>query len=73
MEAISNGDTFLALNNYSVLVFSQEAELSVPEDVQVIKGKEDDMLCDFSLSRKTVIKEIDKIRKTKSPCPDDIY
>lgn len=31
------------------------------------------MLCDFSLSIETVIKEIDKIRKAKSPGPDDIY
>lgn len=45
----------------------------VPEAVQAFKGKEDEMLCNFILTQQTVIKEIDNIRKTKSPGPDEIY
>ncbi len=31
------------------------------------------MLCDVNITREAVMKEIDKLKKTKSPGPDDIY
>lgn len=61
------------MNNYLVLVFTQKYLSSVPVAMQVFMGRANVFLCDFSLTKEAIIKEIDKIRKTKLPDPNDIH
>ena len=61
------------LNNYFLTVFSSEEtdrEL-VPE--QIFQGQEAEELSDILISREIVSWEIDRLKKTKSPGPDDIF
>lgn len=43
---------------------------SFPEANQVFMGWEEELSCDVSITREAVIKEMDKLEKTKSPGPD---
>ena len=54
-------------------VFSKEESGRKLEPVQIFKGQEVDKLSEIVISRKVVSKEIDRIKKTKSPGPDDIF
>ena len=43
------------------------------EPVQIFRGQEVDKLSEIVISREVVSKEIDRLKKTKSPGPDDIF
>ena len=40
---------------------------------QIFRGQEDEELSDIGISREIVRKEIDRLKKTKSPGPDNIF
>lgn len=61
------------LNDYFLSVFSQVGDDREPEPEQVFKGQEVDKLIDILISKEIVSKEIDKLKKTKSPGPDNIF
>ncbi len=61
------------LNNYFLSVFSQEEPDREVEVEHIIRGEEDEKLSDVGISREIVRKEIDRLKKTKSPGPDDIF
>ena len=54
-------------------VFSREKSGRELEPVQIFRGQEDDKLSEIAISREVVSKEIDRLKKTKSPGPDDIF
>ena len=72
-ESLSDHETSTALNNYFLSVFTQEDVTSLPNATQLFEGEDHEMLCDFNITKETVMKEIDKLKKTKSPGPDDIF
>ena len=55
------------------LVFTQEEPDGEIELEQIFRGQEADKLNDICIGREMVRKEIDKLKKTKSPGPDDIF
>ena len=61
------------LNEYFLSVFTKENFESVPQVTQVFKGREDEKLKDVIIAREDILKEIDKLKKTKSPGPDEIF
>ena len=61
------------LNSYFLSVFSEEGDEREPEPEQVYRGQELHKLSDIFISKEIVSKEIDKLKKTKSPGPDDIF
>ena len=71
---IDNGEKISKeLNKYFLSVFNKEGENKVPEPEQVFRGREDDKLIDIAISKVMVSKEIDRLKKTKSPGPDEVY
>ena len=52
-------------------IFSQEESGRELEPVQIVRGQEVDKLSE--ISREVVSKEIDRLKKTKSPGPDNIF
>ena len=54
-------------------VFTQEEPDGELEVEQFFRGQEADKLNDICIGREMVRKEIDKLKKTKSPGPDDIF
>ena len=60
------------LNNY-LSVFTQEEPDGELELEQIFRGQEADKLNDICIGREMVRKDIDKLKKTKSPGPDDIF
>ncbi len=61
------------LNNYFLSVFTQQNLSSLPEGVQVYEGNDNDRLRDVTITRQIVLEEIDKLKKSKSPDPDEIF
>ena len=61
------------LNKYFLSVFSQEESDRKLEPVQIFRGQEIDKLSNIVISREVVCKEIDRLKKIKSPGPDDIF
>ena len=61
------------LNNYFLSVFTQEEPDGELELEQILRGQEAEKLNDIYIGREMVRKEIDKLKKTKSPGPDDIF
>ena len=73
-ELISNcGDMSTMLNNYFLSVFTEENTLNVPECELIFRGDDQDRLCDITINETIVKKEIDKLKSTKSPGPDELY
>ena len=71
---IENGEEISKeLKKYFLSVFSQEESGREPEPVQIFKGQEDDKLSEIVIIREVVSREIDRLKKTKSPRPDDIF
>ena len=54
-------------------VFSKEESGRELEPEQIFRGQKVDKLSEIVISRKVVSKEIDRLRKTKSSGPDDIF
>ncbi len=61
------------LNNYFLSVFTQENLSTLPEGVQVYEGNDNDRLRDVTITRQVVLEEIDRLKKNKSPGPDEIF
>ena len=61
------------LNNYFLSVFPQEEPDREVALEQIFRGQEDEELSDTGISREIVRKEIDRLKKTKSPGPDNIF
>ena len=61
------------LNKYFLSVFSQEESDRELEPVQIFRGQEVDKLSDIVISKEVVSREIDRLKKTKSPGLDDIF
>ena len=61
------------LNKYFLSVFSKEESDRELEPGQIFRGQEVDKLSEIVISKEVVSKEIDRLKKTKSPGPDDIF
>ena len=71
---IINGEEIsMELNKYFLSVFSQEESDRELEPVQIFMSQEVDKLSDIVISREVVSREIDRLKKTKSPGSDDIF
>ena len=70
---IENGEEISKeLNKYFLSVFSQESGREL-EPVEIFRGQELDKLSKIVINREAVSREIDKLKKTKSPGPNDIF
>ena len=61
------------LNKYFLSVFTQEEPDGELEPEHIFRGQEADKLSNINIDKEMVRKEIDKLKKTKSPGPDDIF
>ena len=61
------------LNKYFLSVFSQEESGRELEPVQIFRGQEVDKSSDIVIGREVISREIDRLKKTKSSGPDDIF
>ena len=61
------------LNNYFLSIFTEEGQSRDAEPEQSFTGQETDMLKDIVINNEIVIREIDGLKKTKSPGPDNVY
>ena len=73
-EMVSSGeDMDKVLNDYFLSVFTKEDKNIVPVCLQIFRGEESEKLIDVEVTRELVVREIDKMKKFKSPAPDDVY
>ena len=71
---VSSGEEMSKImNEYFLTVFTQEKVQDIPESEQVFNGEEAEMLTDITITKEIVEQEIDKLKKFKSPGPDEIY
>ena len=71
---IENGEKISKeLNKYFLSVFSKEESGRELVSVQTFKRQELDKLSEIAISREVDSKEMDRLQKTKSPGPDDIF
>ena len=71
---IENGEEISKeLNKYFLSVFSQEELDRELEPVQIFMGKEVDKLSNIVIHREVISREIDRLKKTKSLGPDNIF
>ena len=71
---IKDGDEISKeLNKYFLSVFSQKESDRELEPVQIFRGQEVEKLSDIVICREVISKEINRLQKTKSPGPDDIF
>ena len=61
------------MNGYFWTVFTQETLQDTPESEQVFNGEETEMLTGITITKKIVEQEMDKLKKLKSPWPDEMY
>ena len=62
-----------ALNSYFLSVFTEEICDEIPEVELIFKGKEEEKLKNITIRKEDVLKKINKLKKTKSPGPDEIF
>ncbi len=62
-----------SLRMAKVRVFTQENLATIPERVQVYEGEDNEKLRDIHITWQMVQDEICKLRKNKSPGPDEIF
>ena len=73
-ELVNSGEEMSKImNEYFLTVFTQETVQDVPEAEQVFNGEENDKLVDIIITKDIVEQEIDKLKKFKSPGPDEVY
>ena len=72
---IENGEEISKeLNKYFLSVFNKKESSRELEPVHIFKGgQEVDKLSEIGISREVASKEIDRLKKIKSPGPDDIF
>ncbi len=61
------------LNDYFLSVFASENQETIPTGEEVFQGKDNWKLKDVIITRQVFQKEIKKLKKNKSPGPDEIY
>ena len=69
----SEEDMGKVLNDYFLSVFTKEDKNIVSVCEQIFRGEEREKLIDVEVTRELVVREIDKMRKFKSPGPDEVY
>ena len=73
-EIIESGeDMSKLLNDYFLLVFTRENQDTIPVREEVFQGEDNEKLRDVIITRQVVQKEIEKLKKNKSPGPDKVY
>ncbi len=73
-EIIESGEEMSTLlNDYFLSVFTTENQDIIPTGEEVFQGEDNEKLRDVIITRQVVQKEIDKLKKNKSPGPDKIY
>ena len=73
-EMVSLGeDMCKVLIDYFLSVFTKDDKHKVPVCKQIFRGEESEKLRDVEKTRELVVKEIDKMKKFKSPGPDEVY
>ncbi len=73
-EIIESGEEINnLLNDYFLSVFTRENQDTIPTGEEVFQGEYNDQLRDLIITRQLVQKEIQKLKKKKSPGPDEIY
>ena len=55
------------------MFFTKEDNNIVPVCEQIFRGEESEKLIDDEVTRELVVREIDKMKKFKSPGPDEVY
>ncbi len=72
-QVIESGeDMSKLLNDYFLSVFTREKQDTIPEG-EVFQGEDNEKLRDVTITREVVQKEVEKLKKNKSPGPDNIY
>ena len=61
------------LNEYFITVFTQENLQDIPVSEQMFRAEENEKLKDITITKEQVEKEIDRLKKFKSPGPDEMY
>ena len=70
-EIIESGeDMCKLLNDYFLSVFTRENQDTIPVREEVFQGEDNEKLRDVIITRQVVQKEIEKLKKNKSPGPD---
>ncbi len=62
-----------ALNKYFLTVFTVERLDVIPQGDEIYRGDEVGTLTNISISREDVIRQIDRLKVTKAPGPDEIF
>ena len=60
-------------NDYFLSVFTKEDKSIVPVCEQKSREEESEKLIDVEVARELMVRKIDKMKKFKSPGPDEIY
>ena len=61
------------LNDYFLTVFTEENTQEMPDCEELFRAGDDQKLIDIAVTKEIVEKEIDRLKKFKSPGPDEIY
>ncbi|WP_435350965.1 hypothetical protein, partial [Klebsiella pneumoniae] len=61
------------LNDYFLSVFTRENQDTIPAGEEVFQGEDNEKLRDVIITRQVVQKEIENLKKNKSPGPDEVY
>ena len=73
-EMVSSGENMSkVLKDYFLSVFTKENKNIVPVCEQIFSGEVSEKLIDVEVTRELVVREIDKMKKFKSPGPDEAY
>ena len=73
-ELVNSGEEMSKImNEYFLTVFTKETLHSMPGCEQVFRGEGGEKLIDIPITKEIVEQEIDRLKKFKSPGPDEIY
>ncbi len=61
------------LNDYFLSVLTKKNQDTIPAGEEVFQGEDNEKLRDIIITRQVVQKEIERLKKNKSPGPDEIY
>ena len=73
-ELVSSGEEISKiLNEYFLTVFTQENMQEMPVSEQMFRANDNEKLIDIFINKEIVEQEIDRLKKFKSPGPDEVY
>ena len=61
------------LNEYFLVVFTQEIILDIPNNEQIFRAEKSERMKGIPVTKEIVEQEIDRLKKFKSTGPDEIY